>query len=62
MKFSINPLTTNVPHHIETSQLICIANQLTGFYMKGTLVVNGLRIASVNVTKFVGNCGFVHIF
>ena len=30
-----NPLTTNVPHHIETSQLICIANQLNGFYMKG---------------------------
>ena len=29
----INPLTTNVPHHIETSQLICSANQLTGFYM-----------------------------
>ena len=26
---------TNVPHHIETSQLICIANQLTGFYMMG---------------------------
>ena len=30
-----NPLTTNVPHHIETSQLICSANQLTGFYIKG---------------------------
>ena len=27
------PLMTNVPHHIETSQLICTANQLTGFYM-----------------------------
>ena len=27
----VNPLTTNVPHHIETSQLICTANQLTGF-------------------------------
>ena len=31
----LNPLTTNVPHHIETSQLICYANQLTGFYMLG---------------------------
>ena len=30
-----NPLITNVPQHIETSQLICTANQLTGFYMKG---------------------------
>ena len=29
----INPLTTNVLHHIEISQLICNANQLTGFYM-----------------------------
>ena len=29
----INPLMTNVPHHIETSQLIVIANQLTVFYM-----------------------------
>ena len=28
-----NPLTTNVSHHIETSQLTCTANQLTGFYM-----------------------------
>ena len=34
LSFSVfNPLTTNVPHHIETSQLIYIANQLTGFYM-----------------------------
>ena len=39
-----NPLTTSVPHHIETSQLIFSEDQLTGFYvMGGTLVVNGLR-------------------
>ena len=31
----VNPLTTSVPHHIETSQLICRANQLTAFYMIG---------------------------
>ena len=30
------------PSHIETSQLICSANQLTGFYMRGILVVKGL--------------------
>ena len=30
---TINPLTTNVPYHIETSQLIRNANQLTGLYM-----------------------------
>ena len=29
----LNPLTINVPNHIETSQLICSANQLTGFYI-----------------------------
>ena len=28
--------------HIETSQLICTANQLTGFYMRATLALNGL--------------------
>ena len=27
--------------HIETSQLICTANQLTGFYLRATLVLNG---------------------
>ena len=32
-----NPLTTNVPCHIESSQLICNANQLTGFYMMGNI-------------------------
>ena len=33
-----NSSTTNVPHHIETSQLICIANQLIGFYRMGKIV------------------------
>ena len=33
----INPLTTNVPHDIETSHLIYKANQLTGFYMMGNI-------------------------
>ena len=28
-----NSLKTNVPHDIGTSQLICITNQVTGFYM-----------------------------
>ena len=27
---------------IETSQLVCCANQLTGFYMRATLAFNGL--------------------
>ena len=32
---AINPLTTSVFHYVETSQLICSANQLTGFQMLG---------------------------
>ena len=32
-----NPLMTSVPHHIETSQLICNANKLTVFYMIGNI-------------------------
>ena len=31
-----------ISHHIETSKLICSANQLTGFYMMGTLLDEGL--------------------
>ena len=39
-----NRLTTYVPIIIiDTSELICSANQLTGFYMMGTLVVKGLK-------------------
>ena len=30
-------------HHIETSQLICIVNQLTGFYTMATLAFNELK-------------------
>ena len=44
MKLSINILTTSVSHHIETSQLICYANQLTGFYMIGNMLFSGLRV------------------
>ena len=32
-----NPLTTNVLHHIETSQLTCITNEMTEFYMTGDI-------------------------
>ena len=43
LRGDINPLATNVPYHIETSQLICNVNQFTCFYVMGTLVVNGLN-------------------
>ena len=34
---SLNPLSTIIPHPIETTQLICNGNQLTGFYMMGNI-------------------------
>ena len=36
------PFNDQCPSHIETSQLICRANQLTGFYVGGKLIVKGL--------------------
>ena len=33
------PFNDQCSHHVETSQLICRANQLTGFYMMGTLAI-----------------------
>ena len=33
LSYFINLLTTNVPQHVDTSQLICRANQLAGFYI-----------------------------
>ena len=37
--------------HIETSQLICIANQLTGFDMRATLVFNGLTFVRSEIIR-----------
>ena len=34
-KYTLYPLTTNVPHHIETSQLICIAKSTDWFLYDG---------------------------
>ena len=41
--------------HIETSQMICTANDLTGFYMSVTLIRYRFRISLVNMTKLAGN-------
>ena len=38
-----NPLNASVAL-IETSQLICTANQLTGFYIRATLPFNGFNL------------------
>ena len=37
------PIKCQCCPHIETSQLICTANQLTDFYMRATLPSNGLN-------------------
>ena len=37
----LNPVNASVAL-LETSQLICYANRLTGFYMRLTLAFNGL--------------------
>ena len=37
-------------HHIETSPVICSANQLTSFYMMATLTFNELRYISIGPT------------
>ena len=37
------PFKDQCSNHEETSQLICRPNQLTGFYMMGTLVVKWLN-------------------
>ena len=38
-------------HHIETSQLICRANQLTGFHIMATLAFNELMLINPVTNK-----------
>ena len=44
MRVQCEPFNDQCSHNIETSQMIFSANQLTGFYMVGTLVVKGLSL------------------
>ena len=37
--------------HIETSQLVCTANQLTSFYLRATLALNGLTLRARTLLK-----------
>ena len=53
---TFNPLRVCYPH-IETSQLICAANQLTGFYMTATLALNVLNKLVVFSLPFVNERG-----
>ena len=42
---SLNPLQLSVAFHIETNNLICIANQIKGFCMKRNIELKGLIIS-----------------
>ena len=45
------PIKQFSPHHIKTSH--CNANQLTGFYMWGLMVVNGLMRSDFKIQFFL---------
>ena len=44
-----NPLTYS--HYIETYQLICTVNQLTGFYLMETLVIKGVTSGEASFSR-----------
>ena len=46
------PFTCQCCPHVETSQLICTANQLSGFYMRATFAFNGLKIITFGGVLF----------
>ena len=49
----LNPFKPSVVFHIETSHLICTANQLTGFYMKSSTGLKWFNILeSRNINPF----------
>ena len=52
--FNLNPLSASVSL-IETSQLICTANQLTDFYTRATLALNGLSQVTLTLSYTVSN-------
>ena len=45
-----NTLQQKHPHHVETRQPICLANQLTGFYMIRTITERHFReVATIKI-------------
>ena len=47
---------------MESSQLICTANQLTGFYMRAILALNGLsELTSIPLKSFLMILGGIEI-
>ena len=52
----VDPLTTSVAFHIETNRLICIANQVTGFYMKNNTGLIWVNLLIGATDQFTGFC------
>ena len=42
------PIKCQCCPHVETSQLICTADQFTGFYIRATLAFNGLAMYNID--------------
>ena len=53
---TFHPLRTNVPHHKETTQLICNGNELTSFYIMGNIARKWLA------ETFVRGCSVKKLF
>ena len=53
--YTFYPIQCQCCPHIETSQLICTANQLIGFYMRATLAFNGLLSVLLLIAGKSGN-------
>ena len=58
--FLINQLNASVAL-IETSQLICCANQLTSFYIRATLAFNGLTFWGITRHRYFTKCTLIVI-
>ena len=57
-----SPFNDQCFHHIETSHLICRANQLTGFYVMGTLVGKGLIVNFEHIPRNTQHIDLVFLF
>ena len=48
---SSQPIKCQCCPHVENSQLICCANQLTGFYRRATLTLKGLSTSDLKMKR-----------
>ena len=51
----INTIMSSVAFHIETSNLICSANQITGFYIKCNTGLKWVNVSELTVSKVLQN-------